>query len=73
MKTTINNNERVFLLKTYGQSVFCNLKDVPRVYRKLSGTYEVELFHFWNFTLRKLSKKQANELLKSNRINFKIN
>ena len=74
MKTIINNNERVFLLLTWrGEKIFCNLKDVPKAYKKLEATGEkVIIYHFWNMALKPIKKSMLNLMLADSNLNFKV-
>ena len=59
MKTTINNNLRVYQVVTStGKQVFCNIEQLNEVVESL-GTHEgyFKIFHFWNNKAQKVSKK----------------
>jgi hypothetical protein len=76
MKTTIDNNQRVFLIKRLGyftREYFCNLSDIPNILKdELELSDEYKIFEFWNTKLRSCSKKHLNDMFKANQINFKI-
>lgn len=59
MKTTINNNERVYQVVTStGQQVFCNIEQLNEVIKFLDtkeGYFRI--FHFWNNGPERVSKK----------------
>ena len=76
MITTINNNQSVFIVEREGiskRSIFCNLSDIPKVLQELEKNDNFIVFRYWNYKLKKLTKKGLNELFKANQINFKIN
>lgn len=59
MKTTINNNLRVYQVVTsIGKQVFCNIEQLNEVVESL-GTHEgyFKIYHFWNNKAQKVSKK----------------
>ena len=76
MITTINNNQSVFIVEREGiskNSIFCNLSDIPKVLKELEKNDNFIVYRYWNYKLKKLTKKGLNELFKANQINFKIN
>lgn len=73
MITTINNEQRKFLVQSqgFGNSfdIFCNLKDIPKVVA--SNTVKNDsysIYEFWNRKLKKVSKKFLKELYEANQI-----
>lgn len=76
MKTTIDNNQRKFLVQSKGYmiiDVFCNLADIPKVLKEAFGPNEqYVIYEYWNRKLKKCSKKHMNELFAANQVNFKI-
>lgn len=67
MKTTINNNQRVYQVVTsLGKQVFCNIEQLNEVVAFL-GTHEgyFKIYHFWNNKAEKVSKKYLKELFES--------
>jgi hypothetical protein len=72
MKTTIDNNQRVFqIVDSWGRSYFCNLKDISAVVHEnnlKSGYYKI--FHFWNSKPKKVTKRYLKELFEANQINL---
>lgn len=77
MKTTIDNNQRKFLIQSQGfgnaKDIFCNLKDIPKIIKKqFEPNEEMKIFEFWNRELKRLSKKRLNEMFKANKIKFKL-
>ena len=73
MKTTINNDERVFLLTgDMGRKVFCNLKDLPKAFKSFEDRDAVEINHFWNYKFTRASKKMINAMFKGAGMKFKL-
>jgi len=73
MNTTIDNNQRKFLVQSQGfgtqKDIFCNLHDIPFIlseYFEKNEQYKV--FEFWNRNLKIVSKKKLLELYKANQI-----
>lgn len=78
MKTTIDNNQRKFLVQSQGfenqKDIFCNLKDIPNVLKDHFGkNEEFKVFEYWNRKLKRISKKALNVMFEANQVNFKIN
>jgi len=77
MTTTIDNNQRKFLVQSVGFGntfdIFCNLKDLPQVIKENVPTNtDYRVFEYWNRKLRRCGKKHLNEMFVANRINFCI-
>lgn len=76
MKTTIDNNQRVFLVQRLGFSTndtFCNLKDIPNVIKETTEPNDsFIIFEYWNRRLKKCSKKFLNEMFANNNVDFKL-
>lgn len=77
MKTTIDNNQRKFLVQSQGfggnKDIFCNLHDIPTVLREaFTPNEEFRVFEFWNRKLKRMSKKHLNDMFAANQIDFKI-
>lgn len=77
MQTTIDNNQRKFLVQSvgFGNSfdIFCNLKDIPTVLaNEETKNTEIKIYEFWNRKLKLCSKKHLNEMFEANQITFKI-
>lgn len=77
MKTTIDNNQRKFLVQSQGfmnqKDIFCNLKSIPVVLKKeFEPNEEYKVFEYWNRKLKRCSKKHLNEMFKANQIKFKV-
>ena len=76
MKTTIDNNQRVFLVKRIGyftNKAFCNLKDIPAVIAEMcENNDEYIIYEYWNDKFKKCSKKHLNEMFVANQVNLKF-
>ncbi len=77
MNTTIDNNQRKFLVQSQGfgntVDIFCNLKDIPKVLKTaFVPNDEFKVFEYWNRKLKRCSKKHLNEMFAANQITFKI-
>jgi hypothetical protein len=73
MTTTINNDERVFLLTgDMGKKIFCNLSDIPKAVREFDDPSEIEIFHFWNLDKKRASKKLLNDMFKAAQMKFRV-
>lgn len=77
MTTTIDNNQRKFLVQSqgFGNSfdIFCNLKDIPTVLaNEETKNTEIKIYEFWNRKLKLCSKKHLNDMFAANQITFKI-
>jgi len=76
MITTIDNNQRKFLVQSVGFStkdIFCNLHDIPTVLKEaFTDNEEYKVFEYWNRKLKQCSKKHLNEMFVPNKVNFKI-
>lgn len=77
MKTTIDNNQRKFLIQSQGfgnqKDIFCNLKDIPKVLKDyFEPNEEMKIFEYWNRKLKRCSKKHLNEMFEANQIKFKF-
>lgn len=76
MKTTIDNNSRVFLIKRMGffrREYFVNLQDIPMILKEeLEPNDEYKIFEFWNSKFKACGKKFLNEMFQANKIDFKI-
>lgn len=74
MKTTIDNNVRVFQVVTStGKQAFCNIEGLNNVVSEL-GTREgyFTIYHFWNNKPKKVSKKYLKELFTANNLELKF-
>lgn len=77
MTTTIDNNQRKFLVQSQGfgsqRDIFCNLSDIPNVLKTaFEPNEEFYVYEYWNRKLKRLGKKRLNEIFKANRVDFKI-
>ncbi len=73
MITTIDNNQRKFLIQSqgFGNSfdIFCNLKDIPAVLaNEETKNSEIKIYEYWNRRLKVCSKKHLNEMFSANKI-----
>lgn len=77
MKTTINNDARVFQIVRMGffpRQYFCNLEGIPEILtNELEKNDEFKIFENWNFKMKRCSKKHLNEMFAAHKIDFKIN
>jgi len=76
MKTSIDNNQRKFLVQSQGfgsqKDIFCNLEDIPFILREaFTEGEEYKIFEFWNRKLTRVSKKHLIELYEANKVNPK--
>lgn len=74
MKTTINNNERKFLVQSQGfgsqKDIFCNLANIPFILAEyFEPNEQYKIYEYWNRKLKQVSKKRLNELFEANQIN----
>lgn len=75
MKTTIDNNLRVFQVVTStGKSVFCNIDELNNVCANL-GTHAgyFKIYHFWNNKAQKVSKKDLKSFFEGNQLKQDFN
>ena len=70
MKTTINNNLRVYQVVTStGKQAFCNIEQLNEVVKDLQcieGYFKI--FHFWNNKPQKLSKKDLKAMFEGSQL-----
>lgn len=74
MKTTIDNNQRKFLVQSQGfgnqKDIFCNLANIPFILAEyFEPNEEYKVFEYWNRKLKHVSKKHLKELYAANQIN----
>lgn len=76
MLTTIDNNQRVFLIHRHGfftRSYFCNLADIPKILKtELEEHDPFTISEYWNFKFKRCSKKLLNEMFAASKIDFKL-
>jgi hypothetical protein len=78
MQTTISHNQRIFWLhfnNDYPENIFCNLHDIPIIMEAMSfipSPPSVVIKHLRNNQFKVISKKEVNEMLKVNHINYEI-
>ena len=70
MKTTIDNNLRVFqIVDSFRRSTFCNLHDINKVVKeKELKTGYFKRYHFWDSKPAKVSQKYLKEMFEANQI-----
>lgn len=70
MKTTINNNLRVYWVVTsMGHQYFCNIEDLNRVVNEnnmRAGYFKI--YHFWNNKPQRLSKKDLKAMFEGSQL-----
>ena len=70
MKTTIDNNQRVFqIIDSSGRQYFCNISELNKVVKEnnlTEGYYTIN--YFWNNKPKKATKKFLNEMFEANKI-----
>lgn len=73
MKTTIDNNQRIFLVTgDYNQSFICNIEDLGKCCNEIQDKNSIKIQHKWNNHFVKCSKKNIIEMLKSLDLNVFI-
>ena len=71
MTTTINNNQRIFLITgDYNQSFICNIEDLERCVKEIEDKDSIKIQHKWNNRFVRCSKKSIVEMLKSLKLNY---
>lgn len=71
MTTTIDNNQRIFILHGTGwnnQKYVCNMADIVKCAGEFEKNQPYSISHLWNFKLKKLTTKQVIELLEANQL-----
>jgi hypothetical protein len=70
MKTTINNNLRVYQIVTStGRQIFCNIEQMNEAVKFLdakAGYFKIN--HFWNNKAKKLSKKDLKAMFEGSQL-----
>ena len=77
MKTTIDNNQRRFLIQSRGfgnqKDIFCNLHDIPNVLvDAFEKNEEFIVYEYWNRKLKRVGKKALNDMFSVNGMDYKI-
>ena len=71
MTTTINNNQRIFLITgDYNSSFICNIQDVEMCCNAIGDKNSIKIQHKWNNRFVRCSKKSVIEMLKSLNLNY---
>ena len=66
MITTINNNQRIFLVTgDYNSSFLCNIQDLEKCCKEIQDKNSIKIQHKWNNKFVRCSKKSILEMLKS--------
>lgn len=72
MKTTINNNERIFLIQSVNTlntiSIVCNLSNIPFILAENFDGIKYKISHLWNGKFTRVSKKYLSEMYEANQI-----
>jgi hypothetical protein len=75
MKTTIDNNLRVYqVLTSTGKQVFCNITELNNVVKELEvreGYFKI--YHFWNNKAQKVSKKELKLFFEGSQLTQEFN
>lgn len=75
MKTTIDNNLRVYWVKTSTcRDYFCNITDLNRVVNEnklIPGYFKV--YHFWNNKPQRVSKKDLKSFFEGSQLKQEFN
>jgi len=70
MKTTINNNLRVYqVITSNGKQFFCNIEDLNQIVNdnNMQPGY-FKIFHFWNNKPEKVSKKDLKSFFEGSQL-----
>ena len=66
MTTTIDNNQRIFMLTgDYNQSLICNLKDLEKCFNTFDDKDSIKIQHKWNGRFVRCTKKSIVDMLKA--------
>lgn len=72
MKTTIDNNQKVFqIVDSFLNSTFCNLCDLQAVLSEINDFCKV--YYFWNSKQTKISPSELRKMLTANQIKINKN
>lgn len=75
MTTTIDNNQRVFIIRGSGwntQQYACNLKDVTMCAKEFEDMQPYTVSEIWNGKLKRLTIKKIVELLEANELDASL-
>lgn len=75
MTTTIDNTQRVFILRGTGwntQQYACNLKDVTNCAKQFEDMQPYTISEIWNGSLHKMSIKKVAEMLEANQMDSSL-
>lgn len=65
MKTTIDNNQRVFMVCEGANKILCNLDGLQEAINSFEDKTYLKVFHIWNNAFKIASKKMMREMLHS--------
>lgn len=71
MTTTIDNNQRKFLLAGKGwntETFVCNMKDIVACAKQFEANQPYLISHLWNGSFKRLSVKKVIEMLEANQL-----
>lgn len=71
MNTTIDNNQRIFLIYGTGwntQKYVCNLADLAKCAAQFENNESYCICHIWDLKLQKITSKYVIELLEANQL-----
>lgn len=71
MKTTIDNNQRKFMLAGKGwntQTYICNMQDIVKCAQEFEANQPYTISHLWNGEFKKLSVKAVIEMMEANQL-----
>lgn len=71
MTTTIDNNQRIFILFGTGwntQKYVCNMSDIVNCAKQFDKNQPYQIHHIWDYKLHKLTVKYVIELLEANQL-----
>jgi hypothetical protein len=72
MITTIDNNQRVFWIKSGAWAVrnyFCNMADIEKCVKDMPTGEPYTVYHFWDNKPKKISRKTLKTFLQANQLN----
>lgn len=76
MITTIDNNQRIFLvtgdMSKGTPGILCNIQDLEKVYNSFDDKNSIRIQHKWNHRFVSCSTKSIVDMLKSLNLNHKF-
>jgi len=65
-KTTIKNNERVFILcGDMNRQIVCNIRNIGYALKQFDDIDSVKIFHIFNCQMKRATKKMLNNMIDS--------